>query len=120
MEYLIKINDCFKLKKVIEKLILQQIELPVNISYDLYNLYKELDNIERFFFERLGIVFNASYIDFNKLTDNQTIIVNTILESKVKIDTNVNIFKWLVKNENVKLAIDDVGIICAIFDLANK
>lgn len=112
----IKLADMFSIKRVIEKLIEQQINLPVDISFELFNLHKKMNEMEEFFFQRMNIVFNAEYINFDELTSSQKLIMNATLNSEVELDVNVEKLKKLVECTEVKLTIDDIRVISKLLE----
>lgn len=112
----IKLADMFSIKKVIEKLIEQQINLPVDISFELFNLHKKMNEMEEFFFQRMNIVFNTEYINFDELTNSQKLIMNATLNSEVELDVNVEKLKKLVECTEVKLTIDDIRVISKLLE----
>lgn len=112
----IKLADMFSIKKVIEKLIEQQINLPVDISFELFNLHKKMNEMEEFFFQRMNIVFNTEYINFDELTNSQKLIMNATLDSEVDVDVNVDRLKKLVEYTEVKLTIDDIRVISKLLE----
>lgn len=114
MVKVIKLADIFSIRKVIEKLMQQQINLPVDISFELFDLYNKLNEMEEFFFQRMNIVFNTDNIDFDELTASQKMVMNTTLDSDIDIEVNVDKLKKLKDNENVKLTIDEVKVISKI------
>lgn len=112
----IKLADMFSIKKVIEKLIEQQINLPVDISFELFNLHKKMTEMEEFFFQRMNIVFNTEYINFDELTNSQKLIMNATLDSEVDVDVNIDRLKKLVEYTEVKLTIDDIRVISKLLE----
>lgn len=116
MTKVIKLADMFSIKKVIEKLIEQQINLPVDISFELFNLHKKMNEMEEFFFQRMNIVFNTEYIDFDELTSSQKLIMNATLDSEIDIEVNVDRLKKLVEYTEVKLTIDDIRVISKLLE----
>lgn len=116
MTKVIKLADMFSIKKVIEKLIKQQINLPVDISFELFNLHKKMNEMEEFFFQRMNIVFNTEYINFDELNSSQKLIMNATLDSEIDIEVNVDRLKKLVEYTEVKLTIDDIRVISKLLE----
>lgn len=106
----------FSIKKVIEKLIEQQVNLPVDISFELFNLHKKMNEMEEFFFQRMNIVFNTEYINFDELSHSQKLVMNATLDSKIDIEVNVDRLKKLVEYTEVNLTIDDIRVISKLLE----
>lgn len=110
----LSIGDCFGLNLIINNIIEQQLSISANIAYYFYILNKKLNEIESFVFERIERVFGEN-IDLTKLNDEQKIIFETILNSRIIIDLpDIQIDDFLI-NE-LKLKIDDFNFLKYIYE----
>ena len=116
MQKTISISYGFNLSKIIDKIIAQQINLPANVAFALYKLYKQLIEMEEFVFQRLNMICGES-VDFNNMTENQKILYASVFDSEITIDVedNINIEK-VVKNNKINLTIQDIDNLNNIFD----
>lgn len=116
MQKTISISYGFNLSKTIDKIIAQQINLPANIAFALYKLYKQLTEMEEFVFQRLNMICGEN-VDFNNMTENQKILYSSVFDSEITIDLedNINIEK-VVKNSKINLTIQDIDNLNNIFD----
>ncbi len=116
MQKTISISYGFNLSKTIDKVIAQQINLPANIAFALYKLYKQLIEMEEFVFQRLNMICGEN-VNFNNMTENQKILYSSVFDSEITIDVedNINIEK-VVKNNKINLTIQDIDNLNNIFD----
>lgn len=116
MQKTISISYGFNIGKTIDKIIAQQINLPANIAFALYKLYKQLIEMEEFVFQRLNMICGEN-VDFNNMTENQKILYSSVFDSEITIDVedNINIEK-VVKNNKINLTIQDIDNLNNIFD----
>lgn len=110
MEKHVKISDTFKLGMVIEKMIKQQSSLSINTAYKLYKLYQEIDDVEKFVFERMSMIFGKD-IDFTSMDDKQKTVYAAIMDSPIKIVSPSIDMSEFTDNKHLQLAIPDVVIL---------
>lgn len=115
MQKTISISYGFNLSKTIDKIIAQQINLPANIAFALYKLYKQLTEMEEFVFQRLNMICGEN-VDFNNMTENQKILYSSVFDSEITIDVEDNIdIEKVVKNNKINLTIQDIDNLNNIF-----
>lgn len=108
------IYEVFKINRVLEKLINQQLDYQINVAYKLSKLKQQLDEIESYAFERFMLMFPQA--DIGNLNENESEVYKAILSSNVEID-NFNLTENEVfLNDSVKLTIEDVTIIRLLFE----
>ena len=116
MQKTISISYGFNLSKTIDKIIRQQIDIPANVAFALYKLYKQLTEMEEFVFQRLNMVCGKD-VDFNNMTESQKILYSSVFESKITLDIEDNIdIENVIKNNKINLTIQDIDALNNIFD----
>lgn len=110
MEKHVKISEVFKLGIVIEKMIKQQSSLSINTAYKLYKLYQEIDDVEKFVFERMSMIFGKD-IDFTSMDDKQKTVYAAIMDTPIKIVSPSIDMSEFTDNKHLQLAIPDVVIL---------
>lgn len=105
-----RIYDIMTCNNVLSKLIEQQINFSINVAYKLYKLKKELDEIEQLMFQRWELLFGENF-DANTFTQEEITAYNLTLEAEADIDIYDLKVDDIISNKQVKLTIDEVGII---------
>lgn len=108
------IFEILKFNTILHKLIKQQISFPINISYKLFKLKEELNEIESLIFERWDILFGENY-DINELNDEQITLYNVTLQSEIEIDFFGLKKEDIISNTEAKLTIQDIEIVNIFF-----
>lgn len=111
---ILTIYEVFKINRVLEKLVNQQLEYPINIGYKLSKFKQNLDEIEAYAFERFMLIFPQA--DISNLNENESSVYEAILTSNVEID-NCNLSEeQLFMNNTAKLTIEEVTIMRLLFE----
>ena len=105
-----RIYDVMTCNNVLTKLVEQQINFSINIAYKLHKLKNELDEIEQLIFQRWELLFGENF-DADTFTQEEITAYNLTLEAEVNIDIYDLKIDDIISNKQVKLTIDEVGII---------
>ena len=105
-----RIYDVMTCNNVLTKLVEQQINFSINIAYKLHKLKNELDEIEQLIFQRWELLFGENF-DTDTFTQEEITAYNLTLEAEVNIDIYDLKIDDIISNKQVKLTIDEVGII---------
>lgn len=95
---------------VLFKLYRQKLEFPIGLSYKIYKLRKQLDELEMMMDERWEALFGKDFCTGN-FTDEQIALYNSTLQALVEIDTFGLSVDEIASNENAKLSIQDIEIL---------
>ena len=105
-----KIYDVMTCNNVLTKLVEQQIDFSINIAYKLHKLKNELDEIEQMIFQRWELLFGENF-DADTFTQEEITAYNLTLEAEVNIDIYDLKIDDIISNKQVKLTINEIGII---------
>lgn len=105
-----RIYDVMTCNNVLTKLVEQQINFSINIAYKLHKLKNELDEIEQLIFQRWELLFGENF-NVDTFTQEEITAYNLTLEAEVNIDIYDLKIDDIISNKQVKLTIDEVGII---------
>ena len=105
-----RIYDVMTCNNVLTKLVEQQINFSINIAYKLHKLKNELDEIEQLIFQRWELLFGENF-NADAFTQEEITAYNLTLEAEVNIDIYDLKIDDIISNKQVKLTIDEVGII---------
>ena len=102
----ITIYEVFELNRILHSLLEQQTSYKIQIAFKIHSLIKWLDETETFLFERMKMLFK----------DDETNIDNPLyvafLNSQIPFTkTDLKIDELLNTDGNVKLAVNDVGVL---------
>lgn len=116
MEVEVKIGNCFRLNRVVGKIIKQQASLPVRDALWFFKLHRQLNEIEEFVLQRLELVLGSGLDVTKEMTEAQTLVYDAIMNTP----TCVNIDKaeaaaGIFDNAEITLTIEDVELLCEIF-----
>lgn len=105
-----RIYDIIIFNKILTKLYEQEINYPINISYMLYKLKNELDEIENFIFLRWENLFGENF-NIENFTDNEMLLYNTTLDIEIDVDLFNLSLNDITNNDKVKITIQEIQII---------
>lgn len=116
MEIDVKIGNCFRLNRVINKIIAQQTHLPVKDAFWFFKLHKQLNEIEEFVLQRLELVLGTGFDITKGMDETQTLLYDTIMNSPTTLTiVRTEDAKNLFCNDRITLTIEDVEILSEIF-----
>lgn len=104
-----KVFDIIKANAALERLIAQQIEYPINVAYKIYCLKKNIDDIERYVYDRMALLFGADFGN-KEMTEEQETIYNALMASDMEIQVNIPSKEELLSGD-ANLTVDDLSTI---------
>lgn len=110
------IQDAFQLNLSLSKLFEQEILLPLKCGYDIYRILKYLNELEEYVFQRMEKVIPREHLENGNLTEEDTIIYNSIINSKVTVPKFEITKDELMSNIEAKLSLQDISNICQLFE----
>lgn len=114
----IHVYKILKVNRTIETLLEQHISYPINVGYKIFQLKKELDNIEKYIIERLSMLCPNFFT--NDMTEEEKIIYETILSSEIELN-NINItIEEITNNNEVKTTLEDIENLMLLFNEKNE
>ena len=101
------VYDIMLCNNIIYKLIEQQIEYKIQTAYKLYQIKKDLDEIELLMVQRWEQMFGSDY-NVQDFTEDQLKVYNITLMAEVEIDTRGLILNDLISNDKVSLTLSEI------------
>lgn len=98
----------------LDKLISQNLEYPVKVAYNLIKAKKELDSAIDYVIERFRVICGDK-VDFENITDEQSIILDSILSQEIDIELPEIDIKWIISVDNVTITTSDIENIIFLF-----
>lgn len=110
----IKLNDVIRANIALGRLIGQQKEYNINLSYRLYKLKKQLDEVEEYIMDRLHVAIGED--DLDNITNSEMETLNEVLlESYIEEDfVNVSLDE-VMSTDKVTLTVEDIDSLSKIF-----
>lgn len=99
----------------LEKLILQNLSYPIRTAYSLIRAKRSLDEAIEYVMERLGLICGGD-VDFENLTDEQNIVLNTLLSQEIEVDLPDIDIEHITNVDNVSLTPSDIENILFLFE----
>lgn len=109
----LKTAEVIQINAVLEKIVSQSIEYPLNIAYKLHKVKQSLNDLELFVYDRLAVILGSAFGDKN-LSEEQQLLYNSVMMSEVDIE-NQNLSLEEILSDKVKLDIESVPILLKIF-----
>lgn len=103
------ISNAINLNRIIQKVALPQTNYPIGVAYAVYKTIKELDEVEKFTFERFSLLFGDNISD---LTDEKKAIYDAIMQDTIEISNPSFSMDDLLKPiKKVELSISEVAFL---------
>ena len=107
----ITLADVFELNRVLHILFEQELKYDIKTAYKLYKLINELDDIERFFFERI------QSLTVNGNSENDNTIKMSLLMSKVMVsEISLTLDELMSSDDVVNISSNDIIILDKILN----
>lgn len=114
---ILQIYEIIKVNRSLDVLIKQQLLYPINIAYKIYQLKKDLDEIENYVFERFSLIYpNANLLD---LKEDESVVYNTLLTSSIEINSNITKEELLICDD-INISVEDITNIMLLFNEKSK
>ena len=109
------VKNVFRIDSVLDKLLQQQSELPLNVGYDLWKMKKQLNEIGSYVVERLKLVISEEHMQNNELDESEQMAYNAVLQSEVDIQPFTITKDELFQNKDVRLTVTEISDIMELF-----
>ena len=109
------VQNVFRIDSVLDKLLQQQSELPLNVGYDLWKMKKQLNEIGSYVVERLKLVISEEHMQNNELDESEQMAYNAVLQSEVDIQPFTITKDELFQNKDVRLTVTEISDIMELF-----
>ncbi len=105
-----KIYDIMLFNNILAKLYEQQVNYPINISYKLYKLKNELDEIDNFMFLRWESLFGENF-DTENFTEDEILLYNSTLNVEIEVDLFKLSLNDIIDNDKVEITMQEIQVI---------
>ena len=110
-----KASSVFMLDKVFYELEEQKTKFPLNIGYAVYKMGKQVSEAAEYISNRLFSVIDSERMRMGTMTDEEQIIYNAVMESKIDLKPFDISKDEFFENKEVVLSLEEIPYIEELF-----